>query len=70
MQWIEFLGKFYKEQKAKNPDYKYKDAMTDAVKPYRAQGSAPAVEAPAKKRRGATKKRKGGRGGATKKRRS
>ena len=66
MQWIEFLGKFYKEQKAKNSEYKYKDAMTDAVKPYRAQGS----EAPAKKRKGATKKRKGGRGGATKKRRS
>lgn len=64
MQWIEFLGKFYKEQKAKNPEYKYKDAMTDAVKPYRAQGSAPA-----KKRKGATKKRKGGRGGTTKKRR-
>lgn len=70
MQWIDFLGKYYKEQKAKNPEYKYKDAMSDAVKSYRNQGSAPAIEAPAKKRKGATKKRKGVRGGKTKKRRN
>ena len=66
MQWIDFLGKFYKEQKAKNSGYKYKDAMSDAVGPYRAQST----DAPAKKRRGATKKRKGGKGGRTKKKRN
>jgi hypothetical protein len=66
MQWIDFLGKYYKEQKAKNPEYKYKDAMSDAVGPYRNQGS----EAPSKKRKMGTKKSKGGKkGGRTKKRR-
>lgn len=66
MQWIDFLGKYYKEQKAKNSEYKYKDAMIDAVKPYRAQST----DAPAKKRKGSTKKRNGKRkGGRTERRR-
>lgn len=67
MQWIDFLGKYYKEQKMKNPEYKYKDAMTDAVGPYRNQGSDMSSK---KKRKGATKKRKGGKkGGRTEKKR-
>jgi hypothetical protein len=65
MQWIDFLGKYYKEQKAKNPEYKYKDAMTDAVGPYRNQGA----EVPPKKRKMGTKKKGGKKGGRTAKRR-
>mgnify|MGYP000574645995 CR=1 FL=1 len=37
MKWLDFLGKYYKEQKKANPDYKYKQAMKDAVKPYKKQ---------------------------------
>ena len=49
MKWLAFLGKYYKEQKKANPDYKYKQAMKDAVKPYRKQlsgGADPEVEPP------------------------
>ena len=35
MKWLAFLGKHYREQKKTSPDYKYKQAMKDAVKPYR-----------------------------------
>lgn len=33
--WMEHLKKFYAEEKKKNPNYKYKDAMKDAKKTYK-----------------------------------
>lgn len=44
MKWLAFLGKHYKEQKKKSPDYKYKQAMKDAVKPYRKHLSGGTLE--------------------------
>lgn len=32
--WITHLKKVFEEGKKKNPDYKYKDAMSDAKKSY------------------------------------
>ena len=33
-EWMTHLKKFYAEEKKKNKDYKYKDAMKDAKKTY------------------------------------
>jgi hypothetical protein len=32
--WMEHLKKFYADKKKSNPDYKYKNAMTDAKSSY------------------------------------
>ena len=45
MKWLDFLGKYYKEQKKINGGYKYKQAMKDAVKPYKKQLSGGTLKA-------------------------
>ena len=52
MKWIDFLGKYYKEEKRRDPEYKYKQAMTDAVGPYRNQASGSMSVSTRKKKRG------------------
>jgi hypothetical protein len=65
--WIQFLNRFYKEKRAKNPSYKYKQAMVDASRVFKKQdksgssgssSDASSVTPVVKK----TKKRRGGKG--------
>ena len=46
MEWKKFLVKHYREMKANNTDYKFKDAMKDARGPYRKQLSGGADPIP------------------------
>ena len=34
-EWIQFVTEFHKNEKKKNPDYKYKEALKDAAKVYK-----------------------------------
>jgi hypothetical protein len=37
--WTQYVTKFYKAEHAKNPNYKFKNALKDAAKTYKSQGS-------------------------------
>ena len=39
--WIDTVTRVYKENHAKNPNYKFKQAMSDAKKVYKKGSSAP-----------------------------
>lgn len=41
--WTEYVTKYYKDEKAKNGGYKFKDALKDAAKTYKKHGKAEAV---------------------------
>ena len=58
--WTKYVTQFYKTEHAKNPDYKFKNALKDAAKTYKSQGST-AEEAPMKvkkAKKGKSKKNK------------
>ena len=38
--WTNYVTKFYKAQHAKDPNYKFKNALKDAAKTYKSQASA------------------------------
>jgi hypothetical protein len=38
--WTKFVTEFYKKEHAKNPDYKFKNAMKDAAKVYKKTASS------------------------------
>jgi|UniRef100_A0A6C0ATI9 hypothetical protein len=52
--WTAYVTKFYKAEHAKNPNYKFKNALKDAAKSYKSQGT---VEAPKKGKTGKNKRR-------------
>lgn len=54
--WIETVKRVYKENRAKNPSYKYKQAMVDAKKVYKSSGTSSNVAEGKSKRK--TKKSK------------
>jgi len=55
--WTKYVTQFYKAEHAKNPDYKFKNALKDAAKTYKSQGST-AEEVPKKAKKGKSKKNK------------
>jgi hypothetical protein len=60
--WMQCVQRVYKENKAKNPNYKFKNAMSDAKKQYKAPAStasdSASSPAPTKKARKGRKSRK------------
>ena len=38
--WTKHVTQFYKAQHAKDPNYKFKNALKDAAKTYKSQGNA------------------------------
>lgn len=55
--WTKYVTQFYKKEHAKNPDYKFKNALKDAAKTYKSQGST-TEEMPNKPKKGKSKKNK------------
>ena len=55
--WTKHVTQFYKAEHAKNPNYKFKNALKDASKTYKSQGST-AEEVPKKSKKGKSKKNK------------
>ena len=49
--WTDTVSKVYKENKAKNPNYKLKDAMKDAKKVYKSGSSTASVSSVSKSRK-------------------
>jgi hypothetical protein len=56
--WTKHVTQFYKAEHAKNPDYKFKNALKDAAKTYKSQGKSSAEEVPKKAKKGKSKKNK------------
>ncbi len=59
--WMETVQRVYKENHGKNPNYKFKQAMTDAKKVYKSSGIAASSSKKTTRRR--TKKAKKGKKG-------
>ena len=69
--WMETVKRVYKVNHAKNPNYKFKQAMTDAKKEYKASGDSTTPKKATKRRTKKAKKGKKGKcatGGTRKKR--
>jgi hypothetical protein len=58
--WTDFVSKVFKEERAKNPAFQFKDALKMASKRKSEMGSSSAAAAPSKsrKKRGKSKKSK------------
>lgn len=56
MSWIELVKKTFREGKAKNTNYTYKQAMMDAAKLKRGSVNAPKSSKKSRKRKGSRKR--------------
>lgn len=56
--WTDFVTKHFKEQKKKNPSYRFRDALKDAAKLYKKGSSAMSSSSSTKKANKSSKKRR------------
>jgi hypothetical protein len=58
--WTDFVSKVFKEERAKNPAFQFKDALKMASKRKSEMGSSSAAPSKSRKKRGKSKKSKKG----------
>ena len=61
--WTDFVSKVFKEERAKNPAFQFKDALKMASKRKSEMGSSSSSSAPSKSRRKRGKSKKSKKGG-------